>query len=167
MNCKQLKKLLIDNAEDIKSGKDAEVEAHVSTCTECEQFYSSLMSIRDSVNNAKYPVLPNKLANKTLNQCHKKLLLKKNKNFTSQLWVNYHMVPQIVWIAIAIVIVLTISWVFPRIAEAVKNQNFTYYTGWIVILLIQNIVMLIFTPLLLHQFKVKWVDKIIPLKQLS
>jgi len=154
MKCKQAEKLIIELFE---SGLDpaikAELDAHVLDCTKCASFREKLHKIHQAMGAIKHPDPSEILLDRTMALCHDELI-KQDKIYVVE---KYHpeavRVPKFVWYAFGMLLILTVAWAIPVLKEVVKSQVITRQAIMVFTVIVQNLMMLIFSPVLLRKLK--------------
>lgn len=156
MKCKQAEKLIIEVAQTkldpkIKAGLDA----HVLNCPKCSSFREKLQWIHQEIHQIKTPGPSKELLEKTNALCHDELIEQSEMYVFEKDRPNAIRIPKFVWIAFASLFVLTIAWAVPVISEAMKFQIITRQAIIVMLIIVQNLMMLIFSPVLLRTMKLK------------
>ncbi len=154
MKCKQIEKLIIDTPEGELDAHTKEIIAnHLSTCAKCKCFAENMHWIRNKLSSLECEPPPDHLVQRTKSLCHIELGTKwaLHENTVLQ---NPH-IPKWVWTSFFIVLALMQLFVVPLFIEntMAQNLNFQWFVGLIII--IQNMTMLFFAPVLLSQLKVR------------
>lgn len=154
MKCKQIEKLIIDTPEGKLDSHTKEIIAnHLSTCAKCKCFADNMDWMRNQLSSLECESPPDYLLQRTTSLCHIEL---ETKLALDQKTVpqNPH-IPKWVWMLFFIVLALMQLFVVPSFIEntMVQNISFQWFVGLIII--IQNMTMLFFTPVLLSRFKVR------------
>jgi len=153
MRCKQIQKLFIDASE---RGLDPQtkdrIEKHVSKCPKCGEFVAGLNLIRSGLQQIQVPSPSDQLLQRTRSACH--AVLKAKGVVTEKTWLQSRSpTPKLVWIGLVVLLALTQLLVIPLFQDATENQILSFHGVMILVLMIQNITMLFFAPLLLDRFK--------------
>ena len=159
MKCNQAEKLIIEFSQ---TGLDpaikAELDAHVLDCTKCASFREMLHKILKGIGEIKHPDPSKLLLEKTIALCHDELIGQDKIYVVEKYHPEMIKIPKFVWIAFGALLILTIAWAVPVIKEAVKYQVFTRQAIIVIIMIIQNLMMLIFSPVLLRRLSLKSFD---------
>lgn len=156
MKCKQAEKLIIEWSQ---TGLDplnkAKLDAHILSCPKCSSFSEHLYKIHRGINKMKAPEPSMKLLEKTSALCHRELMrqsrvfsFENSRQLTAK-------TPKLIWTALGASLVLIIVWAFPILKEFVNEQIITQRTIYVITIIIQNILMLFFAPVLLRSMKLK------------
>ncbi len=156
MRCKQAEKLIIVLSQtELSPTIMAELDAHVFNCPKCSSFKEKLQWIHLEIHQIKTPEPSKELLEKTSALCHDELIEQ------SEMYVfeNYRpcaiRIPKFIWVAFATLFLLTIAWAVPVIREVIKSQIITRQAIIVMLIIIQNLMMLIFSPVLLRTLKLK------------
>ena len=156
MKCKQAEKLIIELSQ---TGLDpaikAELDAHVFDCPKCTSFREKFQMIHQGIDEIKYPDPSTAILEKTIALCHDELI-EQDEIYGFE---KYHpetiRIPRFVWYAFGMLLILTVAWGVPVIREVVKSQIITRQAIMVLTVIVQNLMMLIFSPVLLRRLKLK------------
>lgn len=156
MKCKQAKKLIIEASQTELDPKiKAELDEHVLNCAKCGSFRENLQMILEGIENIKAPKPSIELLNETSALCYSELI-GQSETFISE---SFHRLttktPKFVWIALGALLILTISWAVPVLKDAAKSQILSRQAMLVITIIVQNIIMLLFSPVLLRSLKLK------------
>jgi len=159
MKCNQAEKLIIELSE---TGLDpaikAELDAHVLDCPKCASFSEKFYTIHQAIGAIEHPDPSATLLDRTNALCHAELN-EKSKSFVAE---KCHpeavRIPKFVWYAFGVLLILTMVWAIPVLKEAVKSQTITQQAIMVFTIIVQNLMMLIFSPVLLRRLKIKFYE---------
>lgn len=159
MKCNQAEKLIIElSATRLDPAIKAELDAHVFDCPKCTSFREKLHKIQQSIGKIKHPDPSNELLDRTIALCHDELV----EQGEIYGFAKYHpegiRIPKFVWYAFGILLILTAGWAVPVLREVVKSRTVTQQAIMVLTVIIQNLLMLIFSPVLLRRLKLKFYE---------
>ena len=145
MKCKDVERMIMDLSEE-NLGKDQmeEIQRHVSGCARCARLEGELREIRIHLQKIPSLIPSEKFFEHTRRLCHAKL--------------NAPSVPKFIWGAFATLLVLTSVLMLPLARELMQDQPLSFPTLSILILMVQNLVMLFFAPVLIQRFRIRKKD---------
>ena len=156
MKCKRVEKLII---EEIQSGLNAKLkskfEAHLFQCTKCLSFKERYNSLRSGLLNLETPSPSEKLEEQTKALCFDELLKQDEIISFADQKSTANETPLTVWVAFIVLIGLTLIWAFPVLKDYVNDYVVTNHTIYLVMIVIQNILALMFAPILLRSLRLK------------
>jgi len=145
MRCKDVERMMMDLSEE-NLGKDQieEIQQHVSGCARCASLEDDLRKIRLHLQKIS-PLIPSEdFFEHTRKLCHAKL--------------NAPSIPKYIWGAFAALLVLTGVLMLPLARELIQDQPLSFPAVSILILMIQNLMMLFFAPVLIQRFRLRKKD---------
>lgn len=156
MKCKQVEQMLIeDNQNELDANTKSKFEKHLSHCSNCMGFKQTYNIVHSGLKNFETPSPSEELELQTKALCmemlseQNELILYEDQNDETIT------TPITVWIAFVALLVLTLMWVFPLLNDFIKNQEVTRYTFYLIMIVFQNILTLMFAPILLRAFRTK------------
>jgi hypothetical protein len=156
MKCKRAEKLIIEEAQTKPDPEiKAALDAHVLNCPKCSSFKEKLQWINQEIHQIKTPEPSPEILEKTGALCHIELIDQGKRYIFEKYQPDKIKIPRFVWIAIALLFVLTIAWAAPVIREVLKSQIITKQSIIILLLFVQNLMVLVFSPVLLRSQKLK------------
>ena len=159
MKCKQAEKIIIDASQtEFDPGIKTELDNHVLNCLRCSSFKKNFNQIRQEISEIHVPQPSVELLEKAIALCHDELMEQSEIFVLEKSHADAIKVPQFVWAAFAALLVLMIVWAVPVIRAVVKSQTLTMQAILVIIIIIQNLFMLIFSPVLLRTLKLKSYD---------
>ncbi len=158
MNCKQVEQLIIESTEiELDPKTKRELEIHILTCPKCLGFREHFEKIRLSLNRIPMPTPSSQLLEKTMDQCHAELIKQDEAFVLGGIPVKRANTPGWILVALAGLVVLSIITALPGLRDFIKDHPVSNFTIIVAIILIQNIIMLLFTPIL---FRLKILNNI-------
>lgn len=152
MRCKDIERLIIDSSdEDLGSEELSTIEKHVAHCALCARFRDNLEKIRMGIKAMPQPVLPPDLAQKTRLRCHAEMSQQPGAATGIAPQTPSDPIPRYVWAALFPLIFLTVLVIVPVFKEIRLDQTLTFTSVVALTIIIQNAVMLLFTPILIRR----------------
>jgi hypothetical protein len=150
MKCKNVERLMLDFSEE---GLDKEtierIKQHVDGCPRCETLKDDLKKIRISLQQMPFQTASEEFFEQTRARCHANLA----KPLKSTLKVLRPSIPWWIWAAFAALLVLTGVLMLPLESGVDLSQPLTFPKFEVIILLLQNLVMLFFSPVLFQRIR--------------
>lgn len=156
MKCKDIERLLIDSSEeDLSAEKLAEIKQHVLVCAKCAHFQKNLKKVRNYIKEMTVPVPSDELVRKIHSACIDKMsnLNAVEKRTSGQN--HLKSIPAYMWAALICLIILTVIWIIPLLRDFKLNETLSHQTIIVLSLMIQNAVMLLFSPILIRRYRTK------------
>lgn len=151
MNCKQAEQLIIDSTEiELDPKTKNELDIHILTCPKCLSFRVDFQAIRLRLKRIPMPTPSSQLLEKTMERCHTELIKQDEALVLGRIHAIPVTTPRWILIALAGLVVLSIITALPGLTDFIKNHSVSNYIIIAAIILIQNIIMLLFTPILLR-----------------
>ncbi len=156
MKCTDIERLLIDSSpEELSKEKLSELKGHVSHCARCQRFKDDLEKIRVHLREMSAPAPSAEFIRRTQLLCHAKLEPQAVSQARIKRQITPSSIPWVVWAAFLCLLLLTTIWMLPLIKDGTSNQDLSLKSLAILGLIIQNAMMLCFTPLLLRRYQWK------------
>ena len=137
--------LLLMDKEDCKQGQRQEIKRHLSCCSRCASLESDMQKIRDRLREVAIPKPSDEFFENTRILCHTKL--------------RRSSIPKYIWIALGALLVLTGVLMLPLAKEIMADRPLSFPVIGVLILVLQNLLMLFFTPVLIKKFRVQKKDQ--------
>ncbi len=157
MKCKDIESLIIASSGGLPDSKQLHsIQLHVEHCSKCSHLREEVESLRSLLQRRAEPNLPEDLDKKTYLQClseiHSLQNNKKKVNLQQQLQsIPIHM--KVVFISL---LVLTVIWIFPVFKDfGIAGEPLSVATIFGLFWIIQNVMMLLFAPLLIRRYQSK------------
>lgn len=149
MKCRDIQNLLVNYHEsEMTETMNTKLKNHLSACKNCRKFQKNLNKLHLGLKSIPYPSPPDKLVRQTMNRCHAILrsnILRKHVKGVSKL-----SLPMGFRILSLVSIVLTVIWITDVLSQYDLDQSLTFESVLVFRILIQNSLMLIFSPLLIY-----------------
>ena len=154
MRCQDAQRLMLDIPEGTLSADTlSALEEHVRRCPKCAGLRADLEEIRTGLENHPLPEPPADLIERTRAVCLAELRANEDARETNPGKTRVAAPPKFIWAALAVLTVLTLIFVVPRIEDIKFDEMLTFETVLTFSLLIQNAVMLFFAPILIRKFR--------------
>ncbi len=138
MNCDDVE-ILLSSEDDLEQDNRQAIIRHLSHCARCAAFASDLQKIRTYLHEEPIQMPSAEFFEKTRVMCH--VRIKKSS------------IPKVIWIAFGILLILTGVLMLPLAREIWVDQPLSFPMISVMILLLQNLLMLFFTPVLIQRFR--------------
>jgi hypothetical protein len=161
MSCRKMEKWIIESSEeDLSPEKLSELRQHLSHCTRCARFKEDLQKIRIGLNELPSPLPSVELERRTRLMCQTALNHLKKAERKATLLIPLSPLPKTVWAALILIIILTSIWALPSLKQFPLDQTSSFHAWMVLGIIIQNVTMLIFSPLLLrkHRWRKQWTE---------
>jgi hypothetical protein len=140
MKCKDVEHLLLDYSwDDLGRDQTEKMHQHISCCASCARFEDDLKKIRMHLQEVQPPFPSIEFLERTRKLCHARL--------------NNPSIPRYIWAALTVLLGLTGVLMLPLGRELFQGQSLSVPSVGMLILMIQNLAMLVFAPVLIHRFK--------------
>jgi hypothetical protein len=145
MKCKDVEQVLLDcSPEDLSKEQIEEMQQHISHCAGCASLEEDLRKIRLHLQEIQFQMPSQEFLERTRELCHAQL--------------DAPTIPRYIWAALAALLVLTGVLMLPFAKELLQGQPFSFPLVSILVLIIQNLVMLLFAPVLIQRFRTRKKD---------
>lgn len=156
MKCTDIERLLIDSSpEELSEEKLSELKGHVSQCARCQRFKDDLEKIRVHLREMSAPAPSAELIRRTQLLCHDKLESQAVSQARIKRQTTPSSIPWVIWAAFLCLLLLTTIWMFPLVKDIASNQALSLKSLAVLVLIIQNALVLCFTPILLRRCRWK------------
>ena len=147
MRCKDIELLIIDSTwKDLSREELLSIKEHAQQCALCNLFQSEYKNLRLALKNNSAPALPEDLDRSTHEMCRKTLNLQKKAAPT---------IPPFIWGVLAVLIAISVIMFVPVFKDLRLNEPLSSQALFVLTFLIQNTVMLFFTPILIKNYRAK------------
>jgi len=147
MKCKDVEHLLLDySTEDLGKDQLEKIQQHISCCASCAGLEDDLRKIRFYLQKMQPQIPSVELLEHTRKMCHAQL--------------NAPSIPKYIWAALAVLLVLTSVLMLPFAREFMEGKSLSFPLVSAFILMIQNLVMLFFAPVLIQRFRLRKKDAV-------
>ena len=157
MKCKDIKRLVIESSGGRQDSEELKtMRSHVEHCSKCLHLKDDVESLRSLLHKRPNLVLPEDLDKKTYQMCKSEIHSLKNNtqrfNFRQQMQsIPMHM--KIVFISLLVGIIFWMFSFFDGFGLEGESLSLPAIIG--LFLIVQNAVMLLFSPLLIRRFRSK------------
>lgn len=156
MQCTHAEKLIIEASQtELDPKVKADLENHIMTCPKCTNFSKNLIKMREGIRAIKSPALSGQVLENTRALCRNELTRQSQIAVIEIVQPHVIRIPKFVWIAFAFLIILTIAWAVPVIREFIKSQIVTQQAILIIVIIVQNLFVLLLSPVLLRKLKAR------------
>lgn len=157
MKCKDIKRKIIELSGRLQDSKQLDaIHSHVEHCSKCLHLKEDVESLRSLLQRRAEPNLPEYLDKKTYQMCKSEIQsFQKNRqraDFQQHMqFIPIHM--KVVFISLLVVMGI---WLFSIFEDfGFGGESFSMPTIFGLFLIIQNVMMLLFAPLLIRRFRSK------------
>jgi len=155
MKCKTCEKLLLDELYGEISNKEIlEKDLHLRQCQKCQAFNQD-MQIMQSAVSTELVILPNNLDQITKRKCLQTIEFHPHTKPQRSSPKNWQTVPVSIWAALGLITMFTLILVIPSFSDPGQQKSLSSGVIASLILLAQNAVMLIISPVLIFRFAKK------------
>ena len=159
MHCKDIEiKILGSNERKLSQNEITAIEQHLAQCPGCTQFKNDLVKLRNGLNHLSQPLPSPDIFEKTKALCNQELATKEKAAAGRAFKWRRFPIPKLLWIALPVVIALTIYLMLPGIKD-LTTQARSYQSTAVLALILQNAAMLVLAPILikaLRRRKISW-----------
>ena len=157
MRCKEIKHWLMESSEpDPMANAPDEIIRHTKLCDGCMHFGEDLKKIRAGLNIIKVPAPSESLFPTTQSLCHTRIEEMASTRDRVSGRADSSSLPKVVWAIIAALIGLTLYISLPVLKDLQPDQALTFQERIVLTIIIQNVAMLIFAPLLMRRHRHRW-----------
>ncbi len=151
MKCKQIEKAIIDSFEEkgVIALSD-EIKNHIEQCEDCAGFIKNYQHSKTHFEVLPQPKPSESLVETTLAVCYEELAMAEKVAAPPQQKLK---TPLFIWVMFVFSIVMTILWAIPVLNDYANDQVVTNNLVWLSVIVIQNVLMLFFSPVLLRRFR--------------
>lgn len=159
MKCKKIKKLIIDfSAQKISKANSRIMAEHINQCNDCYRFQQELLLMRQSIKTIEKPMLPHSVEKRTRARCIAEITSGDIEKALYPPPFGWLKVPKVIWVAVLILTILTLIFIVPFFGELSTRDSLSPQALYTLILIIQNTLMLILSPLLIQRYGKKWLN---------
>lgn len=145
MKCKDVEHLLLDfSPEDLGQETLEKMRQHISRCAVCAGLEDDLRKIRFHLQEIQPQIPSGEFLERTRKLCHTHL--------------NAPPIPKYIWAALAALLVLTGVLMLPFAKEFLQGQPLSFPLVSMLVLMIQNLAMLLFAPVLIQRYRLRKKD---------
>ncbi len=150
MRCQDVERLIVEESELGPAERD-EMESHLSRCARCSDLRNFKKALHERVAEVAAPELPAGLDARVRKSAHAELIARLGGRVAGARPDVKVEVPGLIWAALTVITVLTLSFLIPGVQDLVENQKLTLGTGLVLILILQNALTLFFAPVVLRR----------------
>ena len=157
MKCKEIQQLIIDSSEEeLSSCKLALIEKHLQICSNCAAFRDDIKNIRANLKNLPVFKPSPDFLKQTQSRCQTEIAKAHtvDHKFSSRVS-SSSSIPSYIWAALAVLTSITALFILPQIKNINLIEPLSFQSILVSSLIIQNTVMLFFTPILIKKYRVK------------
>jgi uncharacterized membrane protein len=156
MKCKQAEKIIIEEIQNkLDVNTKSKFESHLFQCPKCLNFKENHNDLRLGLKKLQTPSPSGKLVEQTKTLCYEKLLRQDESLTIADQKSKANETPLTVWIAFTVLLGLFLFWALPVLKDYVEDQVVTKNTIYLLMIVIQNVIALIYAPVLFRIFKLK------------
>jgi predicted anti-sigma-YlaC factor YlaD len=156
MKCQDIERLVIDSSEeDLNEEQRKRIEKHLARCPRCRKFQKDLEKIRAYLEEIN-PLSPSvEVESRTRHLCHVQMGKSLSPEEKTSTRTHKPAIPIYIWVALVSLTVLTLILTLPLITGITSGQPLPLPLVGVLVLVIQNAVMLCFSPILLRKYRMK------------
>ena len=157
MKCQDIERLIIDSSEEDFTEEERErIEEHLAQCPRCHSFQDDLKKIRTFLKEMTPPSPPAELARCTQLLCYTRMRRSQQAEEKARSRIQQTPpIPVYIWGALVSLTILTLILTLPLIEGLTSDQPLQPPMFGVLVLMIQNAVMLCFSPILLRKYRMK------------
>jgi len=155
MKCKDIERIVIASSGRLPDSKQLnEIRLHLEHCSRCLRLKEDMESLRSLLKRRAEPNLPEDLDKKTYQKCLSKIHSLQNNKKKVNLQQQLQSIPIHMKVVFISLLVLTVIWIFPFFQDfGLVGETLSVSTIFGLFWIIQNAMMLLFTPLLIRRFR--------------
>ena len=155
MKCKDVERLILDMSEGEENKyKIEEIKHHISHCSKCATLEDDLKNIRDYLLKMPFPIPAEEFFEKTRALCNSEI----GKISLPEKRLIRPPIPKYIWAAFSTLLILTGVLMLPLGIEISVEEPLSFQTIGVLIILVRNLVMLFFAPVLIHKIRFRKKD---------
>lgn len=148
MDCENYEKLIIDSGGNrLSDAEAARLDTHLRECLRCSRFREEMIRLHSFFDTSRPPILPQELDSRTRSLCHERLRSIRSAAGRA----GRTPIPGFVWTALYGIILITGFLALPYVKELRGEGPLSYQTLAALALVIQNGIMLLLSPVLIHR----------------
>lgn len=152
MRCQDFERLILESDQrELLREERLALEAHLETCSGCTAFQRFKRSLREKFREASGPALSDKLSDSVRVRCLAELDSPSRTRAGLDSGRRPAAVPWPIWAALIVLTGLTVLHLIPGLEEFRQSQKLTPGTIVSLLIILQNAVMLMCTPLLMRR----------------
>ncbi len=159
MKCRECQKLLVQSTrEHLSSEMESRLSEHLSQCSECATLEADMETIRTGIKHGAITEPSKKLEEETRLLCYERLAGMKKHSIVKRPSSSILTTPRFVWAILISLVILSLFWIIPTLKDFQFEEPMNFKTSAALAFLIQNSLMLIFSPLLLRLHR--WTQRV-------
>jgi anti-sigma factor RsiW len=152
MRCQDFERLILEVGERKLSPEERlTLEQHLAKCPACAGFKDSWEDLHLFLEKAPAPALPPELEQRVRLACHEELGTRPLRRARPRRATTAVRVPWPIWVALAVLTVLTAAFLVPGVEGFLHDQKFTLEAVLVLGIILQNALMLFFAPIILNK----------------
>ncbi len=157
MKCKEIKSLIIASSGGLQDPNQLNaIDSHVEHCIKCSRLKEDMESLRNLMHRRGEPNLPEDLDKKTYLECLSEIHSLQNNKKKAYLQKQLLSIPIYMKVVFISLLVLTVIWIFPVFQDfGIAGEPLSVATIFGLFWIIQNVMMLLFAPLLIRRYQSK------------
>jgi anti-sigma factor RsiW len=152
MRCQDFERLMLESDDrELLQEERLTLEEHLEACPGCSAFRSFRRSLREQLREAAGPALPDELSDRVRFRCFGELDSLSRTRAGRDSGRRPASVPWPIWAALLVLTGLTILFLIPGLEEFRESQKLTLESLLVLMVILQNALMLLCTPLLMRR----------------
>lgn len=145
MRCPLVENILIEVIFEQSDAMPVQVQEHLEHCPRCRQLAEDLQKLRREAASLAAISAPEAMAGSVLKRCRSELRAG-IPPFPAR-------VPVWILVCAGLLFLLTVLWAYPVLKDLVAEETVNHGTAFLLTLLAQNMIMLLFSPLVIRIFR--------------
>jgi len=157
MKCKDIKRMVIASSDGLQDSEELKVvRQHFENCTKCSHLKEDVESLRSLVHHQPNLVLPEELDKKTYQMCKSEIKTLQQNTQRFNFRRHFQSIPMHMKVVFISLLVGVVFWMFSFFEGfGLEGESLSLPAIIGLFLIIQNAVMLLFSPLLIRRFRSK------------
>lgn len=157
MKCKDIQHKIIAASGGLQDSEQFKaIHLHVENCSKCSHLKEDVESLRVLLQRRSEPVLPEDLDKKTYQMCKSEIHSLQNNLQSTSFRKHLESIPVHMKVVFVSLLVVMVVWMFSFFKDfGIEGEGLSLPAIIGLFLIIQNAVMLLFSPLLIHRFRSK------------
>lgn len=153
MKCKQCISLVLEQPNrDMSDDESRMLAEHLNRCADCLAFKNELQAVSGLMKAIRAPELSSELDEKTREKCHGALRKAGTIKETAETSPRLFGLPRGILASLFLLVAITLVLVFPTIGELSFKETLSAGEMFTLMLILQNAVMLLFSPVLFRKY---------------
>jgi|GEM_PF-3289754 len=153
MNCKKVKQLLLEESDKIDKCMDFKIRDHISRCSRCTAYADRLDLIRKSIRDESAALPPQSLVRETREICHTKIYEIFSYRTAGRSDRKVSSMPAGILACILSIVFITFAWLIYLLIKFSTERFASMETLIVSAILLQNLYVILFAPILINKFK--------------